>query len=227
MGVIFAPRKTALHQIAFSPEPEKTDHQKKDRCRIGKIERCWRLIGFIYDHLSDYGHYGRIDHSTKNPCQLDRSGHPHRWPEKQRDDLRLALTSKSKRGEEITIMMEGIRIALNEGVRSISRAVRLVRLPLFCFIGLLSVRLAFSAAQWIPTNLAAPAGSAASDHGATAVVVAEKTGNDELSSEIQSLKNKGRQISELKPIPNPSIGVEIIGGLALFLWVQRFRNSSV
>jgi hypothetical protein len=115
------------------------------------------------------------------------------------------------------------------GTRAVSRAVRLVRFPLFCLVGLLSVKLAFSAAaHWVPTNFEAATNYAASDRGTISVIATEKPENDELSSETQSLKNKGdRQVSELTPIPNPSIGVEIVGGLALFLWVQRFRNSSV
>ena len=135
-------------------------------------------------------------------------------------------------------MMEGNRVGYKEGLlvgscrlgtRAISQAVRLVRFPLFCLVGLLSVRLAFSAAaQWVPTKLDAAASYAASDRGTISVVATGKPENHELSSETQTLKKKGdRQVSELAPIPNPSIGVEIVGGLALFLWVQRFRNSSV
>jgi hypothetical protein len=127
------------------------------------------------------------------------------------------------------MMIKGIRIRMKEGMRTTLPVVRLVRFPLFCLVVVLSTRLAFSeAAQPVPTNLNAALNYAASDRGAGSMGTPERRGNNGLSSVVQTSKNnRDRQVYELTPIPNPSIGVEIIGGLALFFWVQRFRNSSV
>lgn len=127
------------------------------------------------------------------------------------------------------MLIKGIRVRMKEGMRTTSQAVRLVRFPLFCLVGALSAGLALSeAGQPVPTNLSGAESYAASDRGAISMEGGEKPGNDVLSSVVRvSKSNRESQVYQLTPTPNPSIGVEIIGGLALFFWVQRFRNSSV
>ena len=125
------------------------------------------------------------------------------------------------------MMIKGIRVRMMEGMRTASQVVRLVRFPLFCFVGALSAGLAFSETrQPVLTNLSTSASYAASDRGAVSRE-GEKPGNDGLSVVQVSKSNQEREAYQLTPIPNPSIGVEIIGGLALFFWIQRFRNFSV
>lgn len=148
-------------------------------------------------------------------------------------------------------MMEWLRVWFNKGllVRSgrhgrwaIFQTVRLVRLPFFCVVGIVCVGLAFFvAAELVPTNLSAAVTYVVSGSGATSPVAAKTPENDQLRSGTQTLANTtaavtlpamdpekmNRRISELKPNPTSSIGVGIVGGLALFLWVWRFRNFSV
>ena len=135
-------------------------------------------------------------------------------------------------------MMDGIRVGFKKGLlvgsdrlgtAAVSPSVCLSRFPLFCIVGLVSVRLAFSAAaQLVSTNLDDAVSYSVSGRDTMSVLAAKTPENDQLPWETQTLTNKTeRQVSELKPTPNPSIWMEIVGGFALFLWVQRFRNSSV
>jgi hypothetical protein len=123
-------------------------------------------------------------------------------------------------------MIKGIQVRMKKGMRATSQAVSLVRFPLICLAGALSAGLAFSAAG--PTKLSAAESYAASDRGAISTERGDKPGNDVLPPAVRvSTSNQDKEVYQLTPTPNPSIGVEIIGGLALFFWIQRFRNSSV
>jgi hypothetical protein len=130
-------------------------------------------------------------------------------------------------------MTEGIRFGLKEGRLVESgrhgtsvdfQAACVSRLPLFCIAGLVSVGIAISAsAQLVSTTVDAAVSYVVSSRGTMSVLATKNPENDQFSRETQTLKNK----IEGKPTPNLSIGVEIVGGLALFLWIQRFRNYSV
>ena len=149
-------------------------------------------------------------------------------------------------------MMEGLRVWFNEGIpvgsgrlgrRAIFQTVRLVRPPLFCVIGIVCFRLAFSAAaELAPTNLGTAVTNPVLGGGTTTGIATKPQVNDQSPLETQTLANTtntaatftqmepekmNRQISELNPSPTPSIGMEIVGGVALFIWVWRFRNSPV
>jgi hypothetical protein len=103
----------------------------------------------------------------------------------------------------------------------------LSRVYLCCFLGLVSFGLAFSAAaQFASTSFGVAASYGASTRDNMSVIAAEAPGNDQSLSETQTLANKPeKKVSEPNAMPNLSIGVELICGFALFLWVQRFRNS--
>jgi hypothetical protein len=130
-------------------------------------------------------------------------------------------------------MTEGIRFGLKEG-RYLSQgrhgtsvdfqAACVSRLLLFCIAGLVSVGIAISAsAQLVSTNVDAAVSYMVSSRGTMSVLATKNPENDQFSRETQTLENK----IDGEPMPNLSIGVEIVGGLALFLWIQRFRNYSV
>jgi len=127
-------------------------------------------------------------------------------------------------------MTEGIRFGLKEGrlVESgrhgTSVDFQAARLPLFCIAGLVSVGIAISAsAQLVSTTADAAVSYVVSSRDTMSVLATKNPENDQFSRETQTLENK----IEGKPTPNLSVGVEIVGGLALFLWIQRFRNYSV
>ena len=124
-------------------------------------------------------------------------------------------------------MTEGIRFALNEiesGRHDTSAEFQAVcwnRLPLFCIAGLVFVGLAHStSAQSISLNVDAEISYAVSRGAMMSAVAAKKPEYDREPPQTQASASK----TELKPAPNLGIGVEIVGGLALFLWIQRFRN---
>jgi hypothetical protein len=135
-------------------------------------------------------------------------------------------------------MMEGIRVGLQEellvepgklGTPATAQSICLSRFNLFCVTGLVLVGLAFSAAaEFVSTNFDAAVSYAASDRDTTPVVARQAPENDPSPSEGETLTNKpNRKVSERDTTPNPGIGVELVCGLALFLWVQRFCNSWV
>ena len=133
------------------------------------------------------------------------------------------------------MMIEGIPVGLKEellvrpgklGTPAIAQSIILCRFYLFCVTGLVLVGLAFSsAAELVSTNFDAPVSYAASDRDTTSVIATEY---DQGPSEGERLTNKtNRKVTESDTTANPGIGVELVCGLALFLWVQRFRNSWV
>jgi hypothetical protein len=134
-------------------------------------------------------------------------------------------------------MMEGIRVGLQEelllgpgklGTLAIAQSRCLRRFHLFCVTGLVLVGLAFSsAAEFVPTNFDAAVSYAASDRDTTSVVARQAPENNQSPSERETLTNKPNKVSERDTTPNPGIGVELVCGLGLFLWVQRFCNSWV
>jgi hypothetical protein len=132
-------------------------------------------------------------------------------------------------------MSKGIKIGLQEEVvvrpgRLSPAAVyqsrcRRSRFHLFHLVGLAVTGLAFSAqAQLGSMNVA----DAASGRGTMSVVAAEAPANDQLSSETKTITNEtNANASERNAASYPGIGVALVCGLALFVWVQRFRNSLV
>jgi hypothetical protein len=136
------------------------------------------------------------------------------------------------------MMIEGIPVGLKEellvgpgklGTPAIAQSIRLCRFHLFCVTGLVLVGLAFSsAAELVSTNFDAAVSYAASDRDTTSVIATHATEYDQGPSEGERLTNTpNRKVSERDTTANPGIGVELVCGLALFLWVQRFRNSWV
>jgi hypothetical protein len=136
------------------------------------------------------------------------------------------------------MMIEGIRVGLKEelqvgprmlGTPAVFKSICLSPFHLVCIVGLVSVGLAFSAAaQFVSASFDVAVSYAASPGSTMSVVAAEAPENDQSPSETETLTNKAnRKVSERDATPNPSIGVELVCGLALFLWVQRFRNSLV
>jgi hypothetical protein len=134
-------------------------------------------------------------------------------------------------------MTEGIqlglkkRLFLESGKHGLSAAFQAVgegRWPLFCSVHLVVIGLTYSVtAQSVSTNVDA-AVRAVSSRDTISVLAAAKPANEQLPGKSQVLANKiHSEASELKPVPNLSIGVAIVGGLALFLWVQRLRRYSV
>jgi hypothetical protein len=136
-------------------------------------------------------------------------------------------------------MSKGIQIGLQEEVvvrpgRLSPAAVyqsrcRRSRLHLFHMVGLALTGLAFSAqAQLGSMNVDAAVSDAASGRGTMSVVAAEAPENDQLSSETKTITNESNaNASERNAASYPGIGVALVCGLALFVWVQRFRNSLV
>jgi hypothetical protein len=96
-------------------------------------------------------------------------------------------------------------------------------------VGLALTGLAFSAqAQLGSMNVGAAVSDAASGRGTMSVVAAEAPANDQLSSETKTITNESNaNASERNAASYPGIGVALVCGLALFVWVQRFRNSLV
>jgi len=136
-------------------------------------------------------------------------------------------------------MIEGSRVGLKEeelqvgpgklGTPAVSQSIGLRPFHLFCLLGLVSVGLAYSAeGQFVSTSFDAAASYGALTRDTVSLVAAEAPGNDQSSPETQILANKPNgKVSERDAAPNPGIGVELICGFGLFLWVQRFRNSLV
>jgi hypothetical protein len=131
-------------------------------------------------------------------------------------------------------MIKRIRVGLKEellvgsgriGRPAVSQSICLSRFHPFCIVGLVSVGLAFSAAaRFVSTNTDAAVSYAASGRGTMSVLATEARENNQ--SPPETLTNKSdRKLSERNAAPNPNVGVELVCGLALFLWVQRFRNS--
>jgi hypothetical protein len=110
-----------------------------------------------------------------------------------------------------------------------SQALRLIRFPLFCVLVFASVRLALAATtELVPMSLNATASYTASGRGTMSAVTTKTLEKAHLPRETQTFTNKtDREISELKPTPNWRIGMEIVAGVGLFLWVQRVRNFSI
>jgi hypothetical protein len=135
-------------------------------------------------------------------------------------------------------MMEGIQVGLKEelivgpgklGTPASAQFICLSRFHLFCVTGLVWVGLASSlAAEFVSINFEAAVSYAASDRDTTSVVARQVSENDQSPSDGETLTNKpDGKVSERDPTANPGLGVELVCGLALFLWVQRFRNSWV
>jgi hypothetical protein len=139
-------------------------------------------------------------------------------------------------------MSEGIRVGLQEEV--LMRPGRLGTLAVFQSrvsqsrfrnrfhllhqVGLVLAGLAFSAqAHSVPTNVDAAHSDAASGRGTLFVVATEAPGNDQLPLGTKTLTNESNAKASEQTAAFPSIGVALICGLALFVWVQRFRNSLV
>jgi hypothetical protein len=131
-------------------------------------------------------------------------------------------------------MSKGIQIGLQEEVvvrpgRLSPAAVyqsrcRRNRFHLFQMVGLALTGLAFSA----QAQLGSMNGDAASGRGTMSVVAAEAPANDQLSSDTKTITNESNaNASERNAASYPGIGVALVCGLALFVWVQRFRNSLV
>jgi hypothetical protein len=136
-------------------------------------------------------------------------------------------------------MSKGIQIGLQEEVevrpgRLSPSAVyqsrfRRSRFHLFYIVGLALTVLAFSAqAQIVSMNFDAAVSDADSGRGTMSVVAAEAPENDQFSSETKTISNESNaNTSERNATSYPGIGVALVCGLALFVWVQRFRNSLV
>jgi hypothetical protein len=157
---------------------------------------------------------------------MGRASHSQGWPEDKSGSTSRSWLSNHNGERKITMMIKGIRVRIKEGMGTTSKAVRLVRFPLFCLAGALFAGLAFYEAG--STNLSAAESYATSERGAISTERGDKPGKDVLPPVVRvSNSSQDREVYQLTPTPNPSIGVEIIGGLALFFWIQRFRNSSV
>src|ERR1700737_3102011 len=97
----------------------------------------------------------------------------------------------------VTIMIEGSRVGLKEelqvgpgklGTPAVSQSRWLRPFHLFCLLGLVSVGLAVSAAgQFVSTSFDAVASYAASTRDTMSLVATEAPGNDQSSSETQTL----------------------------------------
>jgi hypothetical protein len=135
------------------------------------------------------------------------------------------------------MMIEGIAVGLKKellvgpvklGTPAIAELIWWCRFHLFCVTGLVLVGLASSAAaELVSTNFEAVS-YAAADRDTTSMIVTHPPEYDPGPSEGQTLTNKvNRKVTERETTANPGIGVELVCGLALFLWVQRFRNSWV
>jgi hypothetical protein len=153
----------------------------------------------------------------------------------QGDGLHLTLTQKTKRRLEIIIMIEGIGVGLllvgpgKLATPAIAQSICLSRFHLFCVTGLVLVGLALSsAAELVSTNFDAAVGYGSSDRDTAAVVATHVAEYDQGPWEGETLRIKpNRKVSQRDTTPTPGVGVELVCGLALFLSVQRFRNSLV
>jgi hypothetical protein len=131
-------------------------------------------------------------------------------------------------------MIEGILVGLNEEIlaragrlgKSVSQFLLISRFHLFHFVGLALAGLAFAApAQCTATNVDV-AVYGASEGCPMSVIATEVAENDRPPFEIKTLSSeKNTKVPERNAESYPSIGVALVCGLALFLWVQRFRNS--
>jgi hypothetical protein len=142
-------------------------------------------------------------------------------------------TKAGDRRQEIT-SMNGLKkgLFLESGKHGLSAAFQAVgwgRWPLFCSVHLVVIGLTYSVtAQSVSTNVDAAVSRAVSSRDTISVLAPANPANEQLPGKSQVLANKiDSEASELKPVPNLSIGVAIVGGLALFLWVQRLRRYSV
>jgi hypothetical protein len=136
-------------------------------------------------------------------------------------------------------MSKGIQVGLQEEVvdrpgRLCPAAVyrsrcRRSRFHLFHLVGLAVTGLAFSAQAHLGSmHVGAAISDASIGPGTMSVVAAEAPANDQLSSETKTITNESNaNASERKAASYPGIGVALVCGLALFVWVQRFRNSLV
>jgi hypothetical protein len=132
-------------------------------------------------------------------------------------------------------MIEGIRTGLKEeilaragrlGKSAVSQSILISRFHLFHFVGLVLVGLAFSASAQLVATKVDVAVYAASGGGPLSAVATGVAENDRLPSEMKTLSNEpNTKVPERNAESYPSIGVALVCGLALFLWVQRFRNS--
>jgi hypothetical protein len=126
-------------------------------------------------------------------------------------------------------MIKGIRFWKKKGgTRTTLHAVRLVQLCLFCLAGVLSGEHALSATMQPLAKNTNDQESYPATGRALSMEVAEKPGTSALIPVVETSKTaRSGEGYQVTPIPNPSVGMEIIGGLALFFWIQRLRNFSV
>jgi hypothetical protein len=125
---------------------------------------------------------------------------------------------------------------------TIAKTVPLAQWPVWCIAGFVSVMLEFpAAAKMIPRDLGIAVSVAVSTPGIVSLIATKVVENEQWASERKPWTNtlgaerlgamdpekRDGQISELNPEREESTWVAIIGGLALFFWIQRFRNFSV
>jgi hypothetical protein len=117
----------------------------------------------------------------------------------------------------------------SSALRATCEAIGLIQFSLFWLMGLISLSVMISvSAQGAPTKLDNVTSYADSNGGNVSVFVAAR-GKDDGSAaqtEIVNIESNG-QVDQVQAFPNPNIGVEILGGLALLVWVQRLRNSAI
>jgi hypothetical protein len=126
--------------------------------------------------------------------------------------------------------------------RTISKAVSLVQWPVWCVAAFVYVMLECPAtAKRIPTDLGIVVSAAVSTPGMVWMTATKIVENEQWPSErklstktigaerlaAMGLEKTESQISELDPKQEEGTWVPVIGGLALFFWIQRFRNFSV
>ena len=116
--------------------------------------------------------------------------------------------------------------------------VLLVRFRLFCIIGAIGLVETFSAnADFGPVALGlgndvlsgsvAASPAAMNELGSDGLLSVTETFADSATTDIpQPIKSEklGKRIAELQPPTEARIGMQILGGLALLLWVQRLRS---
>jgi hypothetical protein len=135
-------------------------------------------------------------------------------------------------------MNEGMRIGLQAellvrsgrlGRPAVARSKCLSQFRRFHLVGLVSAGLAFSTqAQSAVTNFGAAVSGGTSERASMPVIATEAPENDQSLSLTKTLTNEpNTKHAERNAASNPSIGVELVCGLVLFFWVQRFRNFSV
>src|SRR5258708_7543577 len=138
-----------------------------------------------------------------------------------------------------TMSEEGV-LSGSLGTWAIFQDVFLVRFSLFCISGFVTLTLsAFSvqeglipmspgaAVNYAVSGEATTSGTARDMLGDAGVRPAMQTFTNMVSSEpIRAMapENTNRQVAELKPGLETSTGVQIVGGLALLVWIQRLRK---